>query len=316
MPLALLSAAWTASSSAPTQRLRRRHDAPGPARRHHACPSQAIKAPASVSAPGAIAPACPTAPPTQVVAGASTSGIPRPPSRPTSAPRQVIDAADRAATCLGADRRDRPGRVRPRPRTAATRSTDDGVATPGIYGIALDGTQRHRRRSRDTDAGAVRQGHRSTTARSARCSSSPRPGRSSGSTPTATASATRRTSTTPRSRTAVYLCSGTDDLAHRAGPAGRGLPLQPQPALRRPGAARSCRPTPRATTPRCRTAPTAAPASPRAPPPAIGPPARRQAARGGRRGTAVDPGATTGRTPAAAPRRDRAGGATLRHPGA
>ena len=36
--------------------------------------------------------------------------------------------------------------------------------------------------------------------------------------------------------TAVYLCSGSDDLATDAGRAGRGLPLQPLPVLRRPGA--------------------------------------------------------------------------------
>ena len=35
---------------------------------------------------------------------------------------------------------------------------------------------------------------------------------------------------------AVYLCSGADDLVHRRRPAVRGLPLQPQPEVRRPGA--------------------------------------------------------------------------------
>ena len=36
--------------------------------------------------------------------------------------------------------------------------------------------------------------------------------------------------------TAVYLCSGTDDLATRRGPAGRRAPLQPQRGVRRPRA--------------------------------------------------------------------------------
>ena len=88
--------------------------------------------------------------------------------------------------------------------------------------------------------------------------------------------------------TAVYLCSGDDDLATERGPARGGLPLQPQPGLRRPGARPSWRPTSTATTPRCRTAPPR-PTTSRRPRAA---PAARAAARAG--GGGNDAGLTDG----------------------
>ena len=75
------------------------------------------------------------------------------------------------------------------------------------------------------------------------------------STPTATASATRRTSTTRRSPRPSTSAPATTTCRPTPGAASRGLPLQPQPALRRPGAVDHARLHSTATSPRCRTAP-------------------------------------------------------------
>src|SRR5690242_2978806 len=74
VPLAILSGAWTASlavSSATAS-----GDAPTTLPDGTSVPSEAIKAPASVSSPGEIAPGVPAGTAAQVVSSASTNGIP------------------------------------------------------------------------------------------------------------------------------------------------------------------------------------------------------------------------------------------------
>ena len=117
VPLALLSGVWTASLVS-SQRQRRRAPPTRSARSPTAprCPTDAIEAPASVPVPGVIAPAVPEGSADSVVSGASSNGIPAPalvrlPARRADhrRRRQVLQHP------VGADRRDRPGRVRPRP---------------------------------------------------------------------------------------------------------------------------------------------------------------------------------------------------------
>ena len=116
---------------------------------------------------------------------------------------------------VAADRRDRPRRVRPRPlRRQHPRRR--GRRPPRHLRHRAQrqerhpGHQRHRRRASTTTTPA-------TTARSARCSSSPRPGRSSAWTPTATAPRNPQDIDDAALATAVYLCSGDDDLSNEPG---------------------------------------------------------------------------------------------------
>ena len=155
---------------------------------------------------------------------------PRPRSRPTSAPRPSSTPPTRPATC--------PGSWSPRsagssPTTAAptaTCSTTTGVATPGHLRRRA---QRHATappQIGDTDAGqydddaALRPRGRADAVHPLDLV-----GRRAW-TPTATASATRRTSTTPRSAPPSTSAPAPTTSSTDAGPAGRGLPLQPQPA--------------------------------------------------------------------------------------
>ena len=153
MPLALLSAAWTASLAGVG-----------------AQPSRAAQEPAATRCP--TAPRCrprPSRPPPASRPGVVAPGIERQRPRrrrhrlhlrhPLRRARGLPARRDRhqrrrpvLQPDLAAGRRDRPRRVRPRPRRRQ-RLDDEGVAAPGIYGIAA---QRHAtapRRSRDTDAG-------------------------------------------------------------------------------------------------------------------------------------------------------------------
>jgi membrane-bound lytic murein transglycosylase B len=153
VPLALLSAAWTASlagvGSADAARTRHSDLPDGTA-----VPSQAIKAPASVPIPGAIAPSVPDGTEDSVVAGASTSGIPAVALTAYQRGAQIIDAAD--PTCnvpwelLAAI-----GRVESDHGQYGGNILDsDGVSTPGIYGPELNG-KNGTQAIMDTDGGEL-----------------------------------------------------------------------------------------------------------------------------------------------------------------
>src|SRR5512146_2919614 len=75
VPLALLSGAWTTSLTVTGTASAQSQDA-GRLPDGTSIPEQAITAPASVSSPGEIAPGVPTGSADQVIAGASTNGIP------------------------------------------------------------------------------------------------------------------------------------------------------------------------------------------------------------------------------------------------
>ncbi|GAB2771841.1 hypothetical protein GCM10027020_26210 [Nocardioides salsibiostraticola] len=158
LPLALLSAAWTASLTTA---------ATGPAvvsadqlapdvsvslPDGASVPNDAIEAPASVSASEGAGLGVRNADTQQVVANASTNGIPSAALAAYQRAETVINSADKKCNVswqliAGI------GRVESNHgRFGGNTLNDEGVATPGIYGIALDGS-RNTKVIRDTDAG-------------------------------------------------------------------------------------------------------------------------------------------------------------------
>jgi len=152
VPLAVLSTAWTASlagvqlgaSSAAASDLALPDGT--------TVPAQAIEAPASVSLPGQLAPAVPAGTAQQVVATASLNGIPSAALAAYQRAETVINAADESChipwQLIAAI-----GRVESDHGRASGNTLDDaGIATPGIFGIALDGSH-GTAVIHDTDAG-------------------------------------------------------------------------------------------------------------------------------------------------------------------
>ena len=152
VPLALLSAGWTASLAAPTTA----SATPDGGRLPDgtALPSDAIEAPASVSRPGVIAPGVPAGSAAAIVEGASANGIPAAALAAYQRAAQVIDTADKSChvdwTLIAAI-----GRVESdHGRYGNNTLTDAGVSKPGIYGIPLDGSNGTSKID-DSDAGQL-----------------------------------------------------------------------------------------------------------------------------------------------------------------
>lgn len=151
VPLALLSAAWTASvagSGASTAL------ASSPERTlpdGSTVPTEAIRAPASVSDAGRVAPGV-TGSARRAVSTASVSGIPAAALAAYQRAEAVINAADK--TCnLTWQLVAAVGRVESDHGRSGGNSLDaQGIARPGIFGIPLDG-RRGTSRVSDTDAG-------------------------------------------------------------------------------------------------------------------------------------------------------------------
>jgi membrane-bound lytic murein transglycosylase B len=150
IPLALLSGAWTTSltvtsTASADSRAARLPDGT-------TIPEQAIQAPASVSNPGEIAPGVPVGSARAVIAAASTNGIPAAALSAYQRAAQVIDTADKGChldwTLIGAI-----GRVESNHGRYGGNTLDaNGVSRPGIYGIPLDGSNGTQKIA-DTDAG-------------------------------------------------------------------------------------------------------------------------------------------------------------------
>ena len=151
LPLALLSAAWTASlagvgatsASADEKVNQTLPDGTN-------VPAEAIQAAASVSTPGTVAPGIGNA--QRAVSTASTSGIPSAALAAYQRAETVINAADK--TCkLPWQLVAAIGRVESdHGRTNGNSLDSNGVARPGIYGLPLNG-KNHTSRILDTDAG-------------------------------------------------------------------------------------------------------------------------------------------------------------------
>jgi hypothetical protein len=150
VPLALLSGAWTASLAATNTASASTGDG-AKLPDGTSLPVEAVQAPASVSVPGVIAPGVPAGAAHSVVASASTNGIPAAALAAYQRAAQVIDSADTSCnidwTLIAAI-----GRVESdHGRYGGNTLSDKGVSTPGIYGIPLDGSNGTAKIS-DTDA--------------------------------------------------------------------------------------------------------------------------------------------------------------------
>src|SRR4051794_6187469 len=154
VPMALLSAAWTASllgATPSTASAGERHDPTLPD--GSSVPAQAIEAPASVSDGSTIAPGVGSSDAEQVVATASASGIPSAALAAYQRAETVIDAADpichldwQLLAAIGLVESNHG-------RAAGNTLADPGVAKPGIFGVSLNGAP-HTPEIVDTDAGA------------------------------------------------------------------------------------------------------------------------------------------------------------------
>jgi membrane-bound lytic murein transglycosylase B len=152
VPLALLSAAWTASIAGVGASTASADEAPATSLPDGtSVPTEAIKAPASVSVPGVVAPGI-SGNTHRAVTTASTSGIPDAALAAYQRAETVINAADKTCNipwqlvaAIGRVESDHG-------RTNGNHLDADGVARPGIFGVALDGTQQVAL-IKDTDAG-------------------------------------------------------------------------------------------------------------------------------------------------------------------
>ncbi|MGH3445055.1 MAG: lytic transglycosylase domain-containing protein [Nocardioidaceae bacterium] len=151
VPLALLSGAWTTSMTLGGA------VAPASAHSRHlpdgsTVPSRAIKAPANVPITGQIAPSVPEGSAQSVISSASTNGIPAAALAAYQRAAQVIDSADPSChlqwPLIAAI-----GRVESNHgRYDGNKLGSDGIDRPGIYGIPLDGSNGTAKVA-DTDAG-------------------------------------------------------------------------------------------------------------------------------------------------------------------
>ena len=155
LPLALLSGVWTASlvsSSATASDPDGTSSLPDGTK----VPSNAIEAPASVPTPGVIAPAVPEGSADSVVAGASSNGIPAPALAAYQRGAQIINAADKSCN-IPWELIAAIGRVESdHGRYGGNTLTEDGVSKPGIFGIALNG-KNGTQAINDTDGGQLDQ---------------------------------------------------------------------------------------------------------------------------------------------------------------
>ncbi|WP_193612922.1 lytic transglycosylase domain-containing protein [Nocardioides lijunqiniae] len=154
LPLALLSAAWTASlAGIGPATVSASSSAPEVAALPDgtSVPTEAIEAPASVTAGSGMGGAV-DGNAAQVIASSSTNGIPSAALAAYMRAEQVINSADEGCH-LPWQLVAAIGRVESNHgRFGGNTLNDDGVATPGIYGIALDG-KNDTAVIRDTDAG-------------------------------------------------------------------------------------------------------------------------------------------------------------------
>ena len=154
VPLALLSGVWTASLVGSSATATSASDKVGALPDGTSVPTDAIEAPASVPVPGVIAPAVPEGTADSVVSGASSNGIPAPALAAYQRGAQIIDAADKSCN-IPWELIAAIGRVESdHGRYGGNSLTENGVSKPGIYGIALNG-KNGTQAINDTDGGQL-----------------------------------------------------------------------------------------------------------------------------------------------------------------
>ncbi len=216
VPLALLSGAWTLSLAGfGSATAAGTHDDKGKLPDGTRVPSQAIEAPANVPQAGVIAPGVPRGTAAQVIDGASTSGIPSAALSAYQRAAQIINAADK--TCnIPWELIAAIGRVESdHGRYGGNVLSDKGVSQPGIYGIALNG-KNGTQAIQDTDGGVL---DKDTVYDRAVGAMQFIPGTWSVVKVDADGDGKRNPQDIDDSSlaTAVYLCSGSDDLGTRKG---------------------------------------------------------------------------------------------------
>jgi membrane-bound lytic murein transglycosylase B len=154
VPLALMSGVWTASLVTASATASGTGDSNGALPDGTKVPADAIEAPASVPIPGVIAPAVPDGSADSVVSGASSNGIPAPALAAYQRGAQIINAADKSCA-IPWELIAAIGRVESdHGRYGGNTLTQDGVSKPGIYGIALNG-KNGTQAINDTDGGQL-----------------------------------------------------------------------------------------------------------------------------------------------------------------
>ena len=153
VPMALLSAAWTANLLGVNAPLASAGERPDPTLPDGtSVPAQAIEAPASVSDGSLLALGVGDADAQQIIATASTTGIPSAALAAYQRAETVINAADESCG-LSWQLIAAIGRVESNHgRANGNTLDDDGLAMPGIFGVALNGANRTTEIV-DTDAG-------------------------------------------------------------------------------------------------------------------------------------------------------------------
>ncbi|WP_426242625.1 lytic transglycosylase domain-containing protein [Nocardioides sp. LHG3406-4] len=152
VPLALLSAAWTASLAGVGAGTASADGEGTTLPDGTRVPSQAVEAPASMSVPGVVAPGIGGSSARSVVASASPSGIPAAALAAYQRAEAVINSADKSChvswqliAAIGRVESDHG-------RYAGNVLDDNGLAKPGIYGVPLNG-RGDTQEIGDTDAG-------------------------------------------------------------------------------------------------------------------------------------------------------------------
>ncbi len=154
VPLALLSGVWTASLVTASATATSSGTKDGALPDGTKVPSAAIEAPASVPVPGVIAPAVPEGSADSVVSGASSNGIPAPALAAYQRGAQIINSADKSCN-IPWELIAAIGRVESdHGRYGGNTLTQNGVSKPGIYGIALNG-KNGTQAINDTDGGQL-----------------------------------------------------------------------------------------------------------------------------------------------------------------
>ncbi len=154
VPAALLSGVWTASLVTSSATASSADDKRSELPDGTSVPSEAIEAPASVPVPGVIAPAVPEGSADSVVSSASSNGIPAPALAAYQRAAQIITSADKSCN-IPWELIAAIGRVESdHGRYGGNTLTSSGVSRPGIYGIALNG-KNGTQAINDTDAGQL-----------------------------------------------------------------------------------------------------------------------------------------------------------------